>query len=284
MLSNKMMVLATALVVLLMLLLQSYFIVFEGQQGIVMPPGKATEPVGPGLHFKYPLVQEVIIVDNRLFEGGNESVTVQSKDNKSFIVTSQISWRVINPSLFIKTLGTVENAKSHVNKLVNEAWTASLGQHNLVDVISAAPTDISSEVTKSSSVSLASSGIQLVSLHIRTLEYSQADQKSVIEHMRAERKNLADQYRLEGKMEAEKVEAAARLERAAILAEAKERAELIRGQAKSTATEILINTAGSHPDLYELTKTLELYRMAFSNNSTMILSSDSEFLKFLKIN
>ena len=278
------MVLATTLVVLLMLLSQSYFIVSEGQQGIVMPPGNAADPVGPGLHFKYPLVQEVVLVDTRLFEGGNESVTGQSKDKKSFIVTSQVSWRVTDPLLFLKTLGTVEAAKSHVNKLVNGAWTASLGQHSLVDIISAAPTDISLEVLKSSSVSLVPLGITLVTLHIKTLEYSQADQKYVIERMHAERTNLADQYRLAGKMEAEKLEAAAKLEKVAILAEAKERSGLIRGQARSTATEILIKTAESYPDLYELTKTLELYRIAFSNNSRMILSSDSDFLKFLKIN
>lgn len=278
------MVLATALVVLLMLLSQSYFIVSEGQQGVVMPFGSATEPAGPGLHFKYPLVQEIVFVDTRLFEGGNEPVTLQSKDKKSFIVTSQVSWRVRDPFLFVKTLGTVENAKSRVNKLVNEAWTLSLGQYSLVDIISAAPTDISLEIMKSSSVSLAPLGIELAALSIRTLEYSKADQKYVIERMQAERTNLADQYRLAGKMEAEKVEAAARLERDAILAGAKERSELIRGQARSKTLEILINTAKSYPDLYELVKTLELYRIAFSNNSRMILSSDSDFLKFFKIN
>jgi len=124
-------------------------------------------------------------------------------------------------------------------------------------------------------------GIKLVDVKVKRINYVEEVRKSVYERMIAERKQMAEQFRSEGKGEASKILGEKELDLKRITSEAYRTAQKIKGEADAESTEIFATAYGIEPDLYSFTKTLEIYGKSL-NDSSLILSTDSEFFKYLK--
>ena len=125
-------------------------------------------------------------------------------------------------------------------------------------------------------------GIELVDVKIKRLNYEAEVQRSVYERMIAERKKIAEKYRSEGKGEARKIEGDMEKEMKKITSEAYKTAQEIMGKADAEATEIYAQAFGKDPDFYSFIQTLDIYKEAMDKESSLVLSTDSEFLKYFK--
>jgi membrane protease subunit HflC len=129
---------------------------------------------------------------------------------------------------------------------------------------------------------LAQFGIELVDVKIKRLNYVEEVQKSVYARMVAERKQIAEKFRSEGKGEARKIEGDKEREIKRITSEAYRAAQEIKGKADAEATKIYAQAYGQDPDFYSFLTTLDIYKDTLDKDSTLILSTDSEFFKYMK--
>ena len=67
-----------------------------------------------------------------------------------------------------------------------------------------------------------------------------------------------------------------------IQSEAYKRAQEIKGKADAEATAIYADAYNRDPEFYQFMKTLEVYRTIMDKETWLLLSTDSEFLKYLK--
>ena len=125
-------------------------------------------------------------------------------------------------------------------------------------------------------------GIELVDVKIKRLNYREEVRRSVYDRMIAERKQIAQKFRSEGKGEAQKILGDKELDLKRIQSEAYRKAQEIKGRADATATRLYADAFGKDPEFYSFVKTLEIYDEALDKNSTLILSTDSDLLKYLK--
>ena len=124
-------------------------------------------------------------------------------------------------------------------------------------------------------------GIVLVDVKIKRIGLPDQVRDSVFERMRKERARIAQRYRSEGNEEAMKIRAAADKEKTVILAEAYAEAEIVRGKAEAKATRTYSEAHQKDPQFFELLRTLEAYKKIFDEKTTILLSGDSAFLKYL---
>jgi membrane protease subunit HflC len=141
---------------------------------------------------------------------------------------------------------------------------------------------ISKGIMEQAQPKMAEFGIELVDVKIKRINYVEQVQKSVYGRMIAERKQIAEKFRSEGKGEARKIEGEKEREMKRITSEAYKTAQEIKGKADAAATKTYADAYGLDPDFYSFVKTLEIYRETLDEESSLILSTDAEFFKYLK--
>jgi len=124
-------------------------------------------------------------------------------------------------------------------------------------------------------------GIELVDVQLKRISLPSQNRESVFDRMRSERARIATQYRAEGKERALKIRAEADLQQTRILAAAGAEAARTRGDAEAEAIRVYADAHQKDPQFYELTRTLEAYRKILDDKTTVLLSADSEWLKYL---
>jgi membrane protease subunit HflC len=129
---------------------------------------------------------------------------------------------------------------------------------------------------------LSNFGIELVDVKIKRVNYVEEVRTSVYERMIAERKQIAQKFRSEGKGEAQKILGEKERELKRIESEAYRTAQEIKGKADAESTRLYAEAFGLDPEFYSFVKTLEVYNEALSENSSIILSTDSEIFKYMK--
>jgi membrane protease subunit HflC len=125
-------------------------------------------------------------------------------------------------------------------------------------------------------------GIQLIDVKIKRLNYVEEVQKSVYARMIAERKQIAEKFRSEGQGEARKIEGNQERDLKRITSEAYRKAEEIKGKADAEATLIYAQAYNKDPEFYSFIKTLDIYKQTMGKDSSLVLSTDSDFLKYFK--
>ena len=164
---------------------------------------------------------------------------------------------------------------------------AKIGKNPLEALVSTDPAkhrleEIMAEVSAESGTEVAGKyGVSIVDVGVKRLSLPVQVRESVFERMRSERAQLAGQYRAEGDREAMKIRAEADKEKTVVLAQAYSQAEKIRGQGEAEAARVYGNAHGKDPELFELLRTLDTYKKILDERTTLLLSSDSELLKYL---
>jgi len=137
---------------------------------------------------------------------------------------------------------------------------------------------ITQGIMKQAQPKLSKFGIELVDVKIKRLNYVEEVQKSVYARMIAERKQIAEKFRSEGRGEARKIEGDTEREMKRITSDAYRKAQEVKGKADAEATKIYALAYGKDPDFYTFINTLDIYNTTLDKDSTLVLSTDSEFL------
>jgi len=265
-----------------LLLSQSLFTVDQTEQAIVIQLGRPLEGISvPGLHFKIPFIQEVILFDKRILLYDAEPTEILTKDKKNLLVDNYAKWRIREPLTFYKTLKNETGAQLRLDDIVYAQLRVELGRHTMEDIVSTTRNDIMTIVTKKSDELAKAYGIDVVDVRIKRADLPEQNEKSVFERMRAERERQAKQYRSEGEEESLKIKAAADRDREIILAVAYEEAEKMKGQGDSESIRIYGEAYGQDPEFYEFNRSLEAYRKSLKSDTTLVVSPEDAFFRYL---
>lgn len=298
---------AAAGVVVLIVLSSALYVVDETQQVIVTQFG---EPVGdavdaPGLHVKLPFIQRANYFDKRFLEWDGDANQVPTRDKRFIWVDAYARWRISNPQTYLERLrGDEITAQSRLDDILDGETRNSVARSDLVEVvrttnrvpattesdeeetgtleeITTGRADIAEVIRQTAAPRLAELGIELVDFRFKRINYVAEVQQDVFARMIAERQRIAQQYRSEGEGEAARIRGERERDLQRIQSEAYRQAEETRGVADAAATGIYSEAYDRDPGFYAFMKSMETFQTAIDGNTTLVLTTDGELLRYL---
>ena len=299
------------LVILVVLVLfNSAYIVQEPHQAIITQFGK---PVGdpimtPGLNFKIPFIQKVHRFEKRFLEWDGDPNQLPTKDKRFIWVNTYARWRITDPLLFFQRLNNERGAHSRLDDIIDGETRNAIAKYDLVEVVRstnrkpmATEVDADDEVTMediefgrdvirleilaNSQDRTSDLGIEILDVEFKRINYVVEVQRKVYERMISERQRIADRFKSEGQGEAFRIRGEKDRELLRIRSEAYKKAQEIKGNADAEATNIYArayNRSADTRSFYEFLKTMEAYKTTLDKESMLVLSTDSDFYRFLK--
>jgi membrane protease subunit HflC len=302
---------AVVLAGVMFVLLTSAYIVDETEQVVITQFGRVVgEPVdSPGLNFKVPFIQTATYFPKNLQEWDGDPGQVPTRDKTFIWVDTFARWKIVDPVKYFQTVNNMVTAQGRLDDIIDPAVRNFLTSFRLVESVrnSDRPMDTfeefsdepkgeqrsqykikvgRSEITRrimaQAQPKLAPFGIELVDVKIKRINYVEKVRAAVYGRMIAERRQIAEKYRAEGKGEASNIMGDKEKDLQLIRSEAYRKAEEIKGKADAKATEIYAGAYGADPEFYSFLKTMDVYRKVLDKSGTLVLSTDSEFMKYFK--
>jgi len=271
------------IVAILILANLSLFIVDETKQAIVLQFGKPIRVIKePGLNLKLPFIQNVIFFEDRLLVYDAAPTEIITKDKKTLIVDNYARWKIIDPLKFLQTVRDLNGAQARLDDIIYSELRVDLGLFNMSEIVSEIRESIMERVTEISNEKANTYGIEIVDVRIKRVDLPPENEKYIFDRMKAERERIAKQYRAEGQEESAKIIAETEREKTVILAEAYKTAQTLKGEGEAESIRIYAESFNQDPEFYKFYRTLEAYRKTFKDKTTVLLSTDSEFLKYLR--
>ncbi len=297
-------------ILVLFLAFASAFVVDETQQVVITRFDKVNRTItSPGLKFKLPIIEKAIFYPRNLQEWDGDPGQIPTKDKTYIWVDTFARWKIVNPEVFFKSIGYLVRAKNRLDEIIDPAVRDMITSNRLIEavrnsnreldtfevgledfrddeartyMISIGREQISKHILEEAKPKLAKFGIELVDVKIKRINYVREVRESVYSRMIAERKQIAEKFRSEGKGEARKILGEKERDLKKILSEAYRRSQEIKGKADAEATKIYAKAYNIDPEFYSFVKTLEVYGKSLGKDSSLVFSTDSEFLKYLK--
>lgn len=300
---------AAALFVLLLVLGGAFYVVGETEQVVITQFG---EPVGdpvttPGLHVKLPLVQTANFFDKRFLEWDGDSNQLPTRDKRFIHVDAYARWHITDPLLFFQRLHDERGAQSRLDDILDGETRNIIANHDLIEVVRTSnrefpATDelgsgtevqaqaeiefgrdaLAAEVLAAAQARTADLGIAILDFRFKRINYVEEVRREVYSRMISERQRIAEQFRSEGAGEAARIQGEKERELRTISSEAYRQAQEIMGAADGEAAGIYAAAYNSDADFYRFVKTLEVYRETLARDTTLVLGTDGEFLRFLE--
>lgn len=241
----------------------------------------------PGLRVKLPdPIQSVQRLDKRIQVYRTDSIELLTLDKKSVSVDYYGTWKIVDPVMYLKTVKDKIGAEARLMDVFASSLGVQFGKYNLDQLVNVEPDKLQLEAMLDETVSYAKDraseyGIEVVDAQVRVLNFPEANKQSVYDRMKAEREQMAQKYRSEGSEEAAKIRADADKEQQILLSEANKQAQQIKGEGDAEAIRIYGQAFQRDPNFYEFIRTLETYEKTIDENTTLILPSTAEILKYL---
>jgi membrane protease subunit HflC len=275
-------ILIIIIVAILILLNSSLFIIDETKQGVVLQFGKPIRVIrDSGLNFKLPFIQNVVYFEDRLLVYDAAPTEIITKDKKTLIVDNYARWKIIDPLKFLQTVRDINGAQARLDDIIYSELRVDLGLYEMSEIVSEKREVIMEKVTKISNEKAKSYGIGITDVRIKRVDLPLENEKYVFNRMEAERERIAKQYRAEGQEESAKIMAETEKQKTIILAEAYKTAQVLKGEGEAEAVKIYAKSFNQDPEFYKFFRTLEAYKNSLKDKTTILFSSESEFLKYL---
>tara|TARA_A100001015_G_scaffold218633_1_gene245767 strand:- start:156 stop:1022 length:867 start_codon:yes stop_codon:yes gene_type:complete len=262
--------------------LNSLFTMNERQQGLVLQFGEPKRVIqSSGLHFKLPLIQNVVRYDIRILEYDLPIEEIIAVDKKRMLVDSFTRFKIVDPLEFYKTVGTESSVRNRLNSNVISSLRRIVGRVTLEELLSEERSKIMEDIRQEVNSEASRFGIEIVDVRIRRADLPEANSQAIYERMISERVREAKEFRAKGSEVAQKIRAEADKDKTVILAEATKKSEILRGKGESEAVNIYADAFEKDPDFYSFYRSMQAYgKVLGEDGTTMILSPDSEFLEF----
>ena len=276
-----------ALVVVVVLLISSaLYTVDQRQNAIVFQLGEVKEVVQkPGLHVKWPLLQNVRLFDMRILTFDDaEPLRFLTQGNRPVLVDSFVKWRIIDVrQYYVSVSGDEFRAATRIKQTVSGVLRDEFGARILHDVVSGEREQIMSRVREKVDQDLERIGVKIVDVRLKRVDLPQDVSESVYRRMEAERKRIANELRSTGAAEAEKIRADADRQREIIVAEAYRDAQRTRGEGDARSAAIYAAAFNQNPEFFAFYRSMDAYRSVFrGRNDLMLLESNSDFLRYFR--
>ena len=268
-----------ALVLAVFLVFQCCFTVQQSEKALVLQLGEPLPEVyGPGLHFKLPFIQKVLLFDARVLDYTASSREAYTVDKKTIVLDNFARWRISDPLQFYRSMRTIQGAQARLDDVVYSQLRALVGLYTLTQVVSSDRATIMELVTAKASELMRPYGVEVLDVRIKRADLPEANQRAIFDRMRTERERQAKQYRSEGEEESTRIRSDADRQKALILAEAARDAQIVRGEGDARAAAIFAEAYGKSPEFYSYQRWLETLRKGLEKNSSLILSNTEPLL------
>ncbi len=272
-----------AIVVALLVLSQTVFVVGEWQQALITQFGKPVRTIRePGLYVKLPVVQTLSRFERRILATDVQAAEYLTLDKKRLAVDHISRWRISDPLEFYRTVRDTRGAMARLDDIIFARLRQEIAKHNFADFIREKREGIMQVVTAGTREMAASFGIEVVDVRIKRADLPTEVQASVYARMRAERERIAKRYRAEGEERARKIRASADKEREILVAKAYEESQRMIGEGDAQAIATYARAFGQDPEFYGFLRRLESYEKIFAGGTTVVLSPDSDLLRYLQ--
>lgn len=288
------------------------YVVEEGQQAIVLQFGR---PVGSpvteaGLHFKIPFIQDVRRFEKRLLIWDGEPNQIPTAGREFIWVDSTARWRIVDPLKFLESVATEAGATSRLDDIIDSVVRDMVSSNNLVEVVRSsgwrtpkdevleeASKEVVEELKKEITLgregltravlSVVSKiapqyGIEVVDVRIKRLNYVESVREKVYARMISERKRIAARFRSEGEGRSAEILGNMEKELREIRSDAYRTVQEVRGKADATATKVYGDAYGRDKEFYAFSRTLENLKEGKNANSVLVLTTDSDYYRYLK--
>lgn len=279
---NKTVITSSILIIIIFISLGCFFVMNEKEQGLVLQFGEPKRVVqDSGLHFKIPMIQNVVRYDKRILEYNLPVEEVIAVDKKRMLIDSFARFKIIDPLEFYKTVGNEINVRNRLNSNVISSLRRVVGRVTLDELLSDERSKIMDRIKVEVNDEAKRFGIEVIDVRIRRADLPEANSQAIFDRMKSERLREAKEFRAKGAEEAQRIRAEADKEKTVLLAEASRKSEILKGEGESESISIYSNAFEKDPDFYSFYRSMQAYNSVLGEDgTTMILSPDSQFLEF----
>jgi len=293
-------------------LFSAFYTLEEGQQAVIVQFGR---PVGEtvteaGLHIKIPFIQDVRRFEKRLLVWDGDPNQIPTKGREFIWVDTTARWRIADARKFLENVASEAGAQSRLNDIIDSVVRDQVSSSELVELVRSSTwkvpgAEVLQEVAAEREKELKKKitrgreeitrtiltearriipqyGIELVDVRIKRLDYVESVREKVYARMISERKRIAAQFRSEGEGQSAEILGTMEKELRRIRSTAYRRVQEIRGKADAEATRVYAKSYSRNPEFYAFLRTLEVYGEGSNKNSVAILTTDSDFYRYLK--
>lgn len=276
-----------ALIAGLFLAMDSVYQVQESQVAVRFQFGRIVESeIQPGIHFKLPLIQNVLKFDRRILSLDGQPERYLTSEKKDVNVDFFVKWRIEDVRRFYQaTAGNETNAQQRLSPIVKEAIRNEFNQRTLKDVVGGERTNLAERFVEVANPAAESLGVKIVDIRIKRIDLPEDGQviSSVFERMRAERLRVANKLRAEGTEQSETIRSGAERKRVEIVADAERDAQRLRGEGDATAADVYSKAYEQNAEFYAFYRSLEAYRKGFGDGQgVLVLDRNTEFLRYFE--
>lgn len=262
----------------------SIFFVHQTQQALVLRFGEPRHViVEPGLQYKAPLVDTVIMIDKRILDLDNPPQEVIASDQKRLIVNAFARYRIVNPLLVFQRVGGERGINSRLDPIIESALRRVLGSHTFSDLVRDKREELMKQIAQQVNAEGKTYGLEVVDVRIKRADLPEQNSKSVFDRMRAERQRESAEFRAQGAAEANRIRATAEREATVIKAEATRKGETLRGEGDADRNRIFAEAFNQDVDFFGFYRSMQAYEAGLKSTDTrLVISPDSEFFKYFQ--
>ena len=278
-------------VALILLVFQSVFIVDEREKVLVLQFGRVVAmKEDPGIKLKIPLIQSTVTYDDRILSRDIDPLEVTPLDDRRLVVDAFARYRIIDVVKFREATGadgdqSISVAGARLDRILSSQTREILGSVSSNDILSSDRAALMLRIRAGAISEAQKMGIEIVDVRLKRTDLPRQNLDATFARMRAEREREAADEIARGNEEAQKVRASADRTQVEIVSEAKRESEIIRGEADAERNAIFAQAFGADPEFFEFYRSLTAYRNSLKGqNSTMVMSPNSEFFNYLKSN
>ncbi|MBT3169268.1 MAG: protease modulator HflC [Candidatus Cloacimonetes bacterium] len=293
------------------IILNAFYVVDEKEQVIITQFG---DPVGEaitaaGLHIKVPFIHKVHYFEKRVLEWDGDPKQIPTSDKRYIWLDTFSRWQIIDPLKFYETTRYENSAHSRLDDIISGTTRDVVSSYNLIEIVRDSNREmeftqeysentfsddkvknnieigreqISIDIFNLAKPKIAEYGIELIDVQIKRLNYNKEVQSKVFDRMISERNKIAAKYRSEGEGKTSEILGKMQKELDQIQSDAYKIAEEIKGEADAKAIKIYADAYNLDTEFYEFMKTLETYEQTINKKTTLIMTTDSDYYKFIK--
>jgi membrane protease subunit HflC len=262
----------------------SAFVVNERELAIKLQLGQVVNAnYEPGLHWKWPIVQNVRKFPKRILTISDRPERVFTAENEALQVDFFVKWRIVDTVRFYtSTGGLLQVGDDRLSEIIKNSVVTEFGKRSVEESISVGRAELMRDMLNTASAAANDLGVELIDFRVKQVEFMDDVRNSVYAQMAAERARIAAERRAEGREAAEGKRATADRERTVILADAYRDGQIIRGEGDAKAAEIYANAYNKDREFYAFYRSIDAYRKSMGKEGDLlVLDPDNDFFRYL---
>jgi membrane protease subunit HflC len=271
----------------IIVLANAFYIVPIDRQAIVLRFGEAlyvvnsdNSPRKAGLHFKYPVVENVITYDRRNMGFDLEKQEIIASDQQRLEVDAIARWRIRDPLQFFRSATTMANGVTQLRQRMTAALRGELGKVSQPDIISGQRVAVMQRIRDALQATMAGFGVEIIDVRIRQADLPEANSERVYERMKSQLQQKVNQYRAEGEGLYLSIVGEADKQVAVIDAEANQTSQKLRGEGDALRNQIYASAYNKDAEFFSFYRSLLAYEASIKEGTPLVISPDSDFFKY----